>query len=345
MMKVNEKYLSFYKKRPFPMKLPYKLTNEKNIDIAFSKTSESKLQQDNINPAHSFCVYNPFSVVNIIRENEHDTAYVDESEKETASTDKLKNELMELHKKLSKDCKFILDNYSKSFELYGKFPVDNDIKFGVVYVDVVCDVEARSIKDYIKLFSNEADHLGYNFVDYEFGRACNVQYDGETYKCQKIIVQLEASYVDPLISKGDILYHMMPKSYLTRVIDKKQGLVASNKNSMGLSYPSRVYCFIDRNDELKKEFARATKKRSLKFIKSDSIKTELKDYYMKLQDKQDGQLFDSKEFVILSIDTAKLGNVRFYLDCMFNINDKFVAVYTTSNIPYNALTTVGEFHI
>lgn len=75
------------------------------------------------------------------------------------------------------------------------------------------------------------------------------------------------------------------------------------------------------------------------------LKTELKDYYMKLQEKQDGQLFDSKEFVILSIDTAKLGNVRFYLDCMFNINDKFIAVYTTSNIPYNVLTTVGEFYI
>ena len=60
----------------------------------------------------------------------------------------------------------------------------------------------------------------------------------------------------------------------------------------------------------------------------DKLKDEIMDFYEELQKKTDGVLFDTHEFAVLAIDTAKLEDVKFFRDNMFDIHGNFIAVYT-----------------
>lgn len=77
----------------------------------------------------------------------------------------------------------------------------------------------------------------------------------------------------------------------------------------------------------------------------------MKHYWIKLADelqksKNIGLLFDSREFVLLQIDTKKLPvGFKFYRDSLFEIDGEFKAVYTDQGIPPSALEVVDEINI
>lgn len=53
-------------------------------------------------------------------------------------------------------------------------------------------------------------------------------------------------------------------------------------------------------------------------------------------------LFDTHEFSVLAIDTAKLEDVKFFRDNTFDIDGDFIAVYTDQAIPPNAISYVDD---
>ena len=78
---------------------------------------------------------------------------------------------------------------------------------------------------------------------------------------------------------------------------------------------------------------------------------KVKHYWIKLADelqksKNIGLLFDSREFVLLQIDTKKLSpGFKFYRDSLFEIDGEFKAVYTDQGIPPSALEVVDEIKL
>jgi len=76
---------------------------------------------------------------------------------------------------------------------------------------------------------------------------------------------------------------------------------------------------------LQQLYAKNAKKASLKFVEKDRILNDVRDWFVKCmkQKSKDGLLYDTKEFVVLRVDLAKLQHVRFYIDGMFRMHDKF----------------------
>lgn len=136
---------------------------------------------------------------------------------------------------------------------------------------------------------------------------------------------------------------------LSRVM--KQGLVPSSKCKQEFSYPPRIYCFICRDRDLEKQFAKSTEKKSIVFARNEELDNKVKHYWIKLADelqrsKKIGLLFDSREFVLLQIDTKKLpAGFKFYRDSLFEIDGEFKAVYTDQGIPPKALEVVDELKL
>ena len=135
---------------------------------------------------------------------------------------------------------------------------------------------------------------------------------------------------------------MTTRNLTEKIVNKKVGLVPRNSNSYNFNYSPRIYCFIDRNRDLQKQYASVTGKQNKKYISNDNFDEFLK--YVILQHKNAGVLVDTKEFAIIEIDTTKINN-KFYRDNTFEVNGSFVAVYTTQNIPYQALKIVDIFKI
>lgn len=118
----------------------------------------------------------------------------------------------------------------------------------------------------------------------------------------------------------------------------------SNANAMGFNYEPRVFCFIDRNDMLMKSFAKGSGKNSKKFLSNDEAMHKLVHAWTKLQKKTSGILYDTHEFCIFAVDTAKCSNVKFWRDNAFCIDGDFVAVYTNDPIRPECLSIAGEFN-
>lgn len=90
-----------------------------------------------------------------------------------------------------------------------------------------------------------------------------------------------------------------------------------------MSYPPRVYCFVDNNRFLQKWFMANNDKHSKRFVKNDDLFDEFKNWYELSRLKQTGQVFDTNEYVVFEIDTSKIKDIKFYCDNLFFTNGKF----------------------
>ena len=91
-----------------------------------------------------------------------------------------------------------------------------------------------------------------------------------------------------------------------------------------------------------RDYAAVSGKRIKKFILNDNLKHDVLDFYKELQKKSGGILFDTHEFAVLAVDTAKLEDVKFFRDNTFDINGDFIAVYTDQAIPPSAISYVDD---
>lgn len=88
----------------------YKLVNDRWIDLVFRKLKDKK----SLLSRSTLCLYNPFSLTNVLRAYDNETAYLDEADKVTASFEDLKTALFKLHRSMSKDCKAVVGNIDAS---------------------------------------------------------------------------------------------------------------------------------------------------------------------------------------------------------------------------------------
>lgn len=286
------------------------------------------------------CAYNPDSYMNQLRVNESHNLYLDEKERETQPVDKLIDAI-------KKYCQHNIRRWSKGTQDFDKiFNIqcydmndDNTIAGNVLLVDFPFDIDSISLKQHIDQLSRRALLLGYNYVQHVDEGKETID-DG--IKHHYASVQFEASYFSSNVKHGDFLYHIAPKSIAHKILQK--GLLPKNQNSHGFEYEPRVYCFIDRYDQIFNDYATVSNKKSKKFVLNSKLEQEIEDFYQHLQTKLTGQLFDTHEFCVFKIDTAKLsGDVKFFRDNAFDVYGDFIAVYTTSPIKPDAISIVSEF--
>ena len=318
-----------------PWKTPARAMNGNAQKYINESILKSKL------PLHDVCIFNANDYMNLQRVYESSQIYLDEAKRETQDTSKL----IDIFKTYCKSHIGFEDGHKIPFddafnvELYD--PNEDKSIYGNVMLDSFpFDVSKLPIETYISYLSRRAILLGYNFVAYDVVKETSDKFG---HKTAFVSIQFEASYFSSNIKIGSILYHVTPKSLASKVLSK--GLLPSNKNTQGFSYGLRVYCFIDRHDEIMKWYANESGKQSKRFILTGNLKNDVKDFYEKLQEKTFGTLFDTREFAVLAIDTAKLDDVHFYRDNTFYIDDKFLAVYTDTAIRPNAISQIAEFTI
>lgn len=342
-MNINEEYLKFYMKKTPCLHLRYKLVNDSWIDYVFKKFVDvtSSLNKN------SLCIFNPFSLTNVMRDNESDKAYVDESEKVTASFNALVEILFRLHSSYSKGCAPIEANIKSSRQVFAaEYPNDDNSVYGLVGFSFVFDTSSKPAEYYAKILSKRANLLNYNVVDFNIeSENQKVSFNGKQYTLSQFDIQFEATYQDKVDLKlGRYVYHVTTKNNATKIL--KQGLLPKNTNSYGFRYPDRVYVFVDSHyaSNLAVPYASNSKKRNAKFIRDVNVDSLVKSYEI-LMKKLDGTVVDSREFAILKIDLEKIGNVKLYRDNTFEVGGDFVAAYTKQAIPPFAIRIEKEFTI
>lgn len=342
-MKINESYLKFYMKQNPCLHMPYKLVNDKWIDYVFKKLSEgvSSLKKNTL------CIFNPFSLTNVIRENESNKAFVDESEKVTAPFNRLVDELFKIHDSYSKGCAPIEANLDASRQVFAaEYPNNDKSTYGLVGFSFAFDTSSKPTEYYAKILAKRANMLNYNVVDFNIeAENENVVFNGEKYVLSKFDIQFEATYQDKVDLKiGRYVYHVTTKNNAMKIL--KHGLLPKNTNSYGFKYPDRVYVFVDVQyaSNLAVPYASSSKKKNAKFIKDIDVE-ELAKSYEVLMKKLNGTVIDSREFAVLKIDLEKVGNVKLYRDNTFEIDGCFVAAYTEQAIPPAAISIAEEFTV
>ena len=141
-MKINEQYLKYYMKKTPCLHQRFKLVNTHWIDEFFRKNAECKssLTKDNI------CIFNTLSLTNILRKNESNIAFLDESEKTTAPFTKLKDTLFSLHKKYSQKCLPIIDNLASSQYVFAaEYPNNDNTVYGLVGFEFTSECERKML--------------------------------------------------------------------------------------------------------------------------------------------------------------------------------------------------------
>lgn len=342
-MKINEHYLDFYMKKRPCLHLPFKLVNDRWIDLFFEKLDENKSSLTK----KSLCIFNPFSLTNILRCNENDKAFVDESKKTTASYEKLENDLFSFHDKISENCPIIVDNIASTRSVYAKeYPNDDNSVFGLVGFEFVFDTSKKPAEYYAKILARKANLLNYNIVDFNVeDEDQKIEYDGKTYVLSRFDIQFEATYQDKIDLKIDkYVYHVTTKNNAEKILEK--GLLPNNANMHGFKYPNRIYVFVDINHtlDLASPYASSSKKKNKKFIKNDELHKLVSSYEI-LIDKLNGKVVDTKEFSILKIDLNKAGNIKLYRDNTFEIDGEFVAAYSEQAIPPKAISKICDFSL
>lgn len=290
---------------------------------------------------------------NVIRREESKWISLDESRIKVKPTSVLEAKLKDVFLSEVKDCQMILDNFDKCFYFDAQYPDNTSEIFGTVDLTMVLEVSKHDASYFTNLFSRYAWQLGYNYVDHSVSDVERIKDEKSgklKYVLQRLEIQFEAIYIeDTTLPLGRYLYHLTPKSMLSRVM--RQGLVPSSKCKQGFNYPPRIYCFICRDRELERQFAKNTEKKSIVFANKEELDSKVKHYWIKLADelqksKDIGLLFDSREFVLLQIDTKKLPTgFKFYRDSLFEIDGEFKAVYTDQGIPPSALEVVDEIKL
>ena len=337
-MKLNQQYLDFFCKSNY-VKMPYKLSDEKSIIESISNTIVANANLSK----KSLCMFNSSSLLNTIRLNECNHAYINESEKTSKPSIALDDSLKRMYLSKVNKSRLIASNINKCymFDAFDKDP--NSDVYGNILVTCLVDINICKPIDLIKSLSIKADMLGYSYVDYEIENETTIIDNNEKFICCWLKIQFEALYISPNLKYGDKLYHVTTKNIANKIMSKKIGLTPRNNNSYEFSYSPRIYCFIDKSRELQKQYATVSGKQNKKFLTLDNYDSIAN--FAILQAKKTGILVDTKEFSILEIDTTKLNNVKFYRDNTFEIDGNFVAVYTSQNIPFYALTEIETFTI
>ena len=133
------------------------------------------------------------------------------------------------------------------------------------------------------------------------------------------------------IPKGMKLYHITSDIYLDKIL--KNGLSPKSKGKM-VSHPERVYLF-NFSIGLEGDNAAQFNKRPA----SDDIGNMIADLHSATN--VDNKSSEIKKYYLLEVDTLKLSpNVKFWLDPAW---ENVGAVWTSSNIPPNAIKTIGVF--
>jgi hypothetical protein len=133
------------------------------------------------------------------------------------------------------------------------------------------------------------------------------------------------------IPKGMKLYHITPDVYLDKIF--KNGLGPKSKGKM-VSHPERVYLFNFSIGLEGDEAARFNKRPA-----SDDVGNIVADLHSIANIGNNSP--EIEKYYLLEIDTSKLSpNVKFWLDPAW---ENVGAVWTSSNIPPNAIETIGVF--
>lgn len=325
---VDDQYMKFYNKKPSAV--PVKAMNLNVTKMLEEAVLKSCIQSKDI------CAYNPNSYMNLKRIYESNAQYLDEKKRETKNTSQL-IEMLRSYCKRNTIPDFDDKQFDEVFSVECYDPDSSGKIYGnIVLDDFPFDVSKHIIEYHVNLISRRAILLGYNYVDHRIASVFNE--DG--IRCCIASIQFEATYFSSNVKHGDILYHVTAKSLVHKIL--KNGLMPSNKNTHGFNYESRIFCFIDKYDQIMKEYAAVSGKRSKKFILNDKLKDDVLDFYEELQKKSGGVLFDTHEFSVLAIDTAKLEDVKFFRNNTFDIDGDFIAVYTDQAIPPNAIRYVND---
>ena len=214
---------------------------------------------------------------------------------------------------------------------------EHSIYNAVALYDFPFDTAQHSVEHHVNVLARRAALLGYNYITHSTS-------DGDYPDCALVTIQFEASYFPYEVKPGTVLYHVTPKSIVHKIL--RNGLVPSNNNAFNYSYSPRVYCFNVNDDMLMRDYAYGSSKQSKKFVLSKDIKDEIQDFFTEIQAKKSGALFDTHEFCVLAIDTAKLKrNTKFYVDSMFEDYGLSPAVFTYDAIPPSAIEVVAEFTV
>lgn len=324
----NDQYAQFYCKKA--MKLPIR-----SININAPKLLEEAISKSCID-ANDLCVFNPNSYMNLIRLHEAETSYFNEKIRKTDETSKF-IDMLKTYCKNNAIAKLDDKQLDEVFDIECYDPDSSGKIYGnVVLIDFPFDVSRHPIERHVNFISRKALFMGYNYVDH---RVSSI-FDEDGVKCCSASIQFEATYFSSNVKRGDILYHVAPKSLIDKIL--KGGLMPSNKNKHGFNYSPRVYCFIDKHDKIMHDYAASSGKDSKKFILNSKLKYEIIDFYEIIQKKTNGILFDTHEFAIFAIDTAKLDDVKFFRDNTFYIDGDFVAVYTDQAIKPSAISVISE---
>lgn len=297
--------------------------------------SRSELHLDN-----SYCIFNPYSYLNIVRVNESTRRYLDEKNRETQPTANFVSELFNFCKGNVRNWSYGQKHFDKLFNV-GQYDPNSS---GKIYGNILLDrfpfiVDHMRIEQIIELLSRHAMLFGYNYVAHDISR--RYELDG-LYFCEAS-VQFEATYFSSNVKFGEFLYHVAPKSIAHKILAK--GLIPANKNNYGFNYGPRVYMFRDGYNEIAMNYAKTVIKPSKRFILNDKIAKNILNFYRQLEQKQNGILFDTYEFCLFKIDSAKIGNVKLYRDNTFDMNGDFVAVYSVDPIPPKAIEIAAEFTV
>lgn len=310
----------------------------KSINIKAPQYIREAIASSNSKFNKSICVFNPSSYLNILRLKESNCQYLDEKERQTEDISKLVDAILKYCKNNIKDWKYGIDNFDSIFDLkcYDPNAVGN-VYGNILLSNFPFDVSKTSIEKHIEILARRALLLGYNYVAHDIEKT---EVDDGIKHCYAS-VQFEATYFSSNVKVGNILYHVAPKSISRKILSK--GLVPSNKNMHNFSYSSRVYMFIDRYDQIMQDYAAVSGKQSKKFVLSSQLKTHVLEFYEELQKKTSGKLFNTHEYTVFAIDTAKLDNIKLYRDNTFDIDGDFIAVYSVAPIPPNAISIVQDF--
>jgi len=349
-MKLDEAYLKFYRKDFGHLTFPYKLDNSACIREAVLKTGsmESKLSDENV------CVFNPFSLTNVMRKLEHGIAYVSESEKKTLSTKELISTMRSFYAKLMSHNKMVQDSLDSSFEAECFLPDKAHKTYGIVKMSFIIDLSKHDASYYVDAFTRRAHLMNYNMVDYDMVEPQQMDWNGETYECTLLTMQFEAACHGSIDLGADrYVYHITTANAARKIMSS--GLLPRNTNLKGFRYPDRVYVFIDTEDveKLAKGYAILSGKMNkahlddehLKKLPADEVESMVEEYKDIQQGFSNGLVVDDRKFVLMQIDLEKAGDLKLYQDTSSVYDGKYIAAYTCQPIPANAITCCREVQV
>lgn len=351
-MNINEAYLKFYCK-DFGCRVgAFKLSNDECIKAAVAGTKSISMKHD----VHKdICIFNPFSLTNVMRKMEHDVAWMSEADAKTVPTKDFIDEMISFYKKMFSYCKACVDAVDDDFDVECLYPNADRSIYGEVKFSFLIDLSKHDVDHYVRAMVRRAYLMNYNMLDFEVSRPKKIIYDGAEVECVLLIIRFEAAYQDGVAIGFDrYAYHVTTKNAADKIMSR--GILPKNCNLQGFRYPDRVYVFVSTKSIGRDApvYAMMSGKKNKTFLNNDYLKTLPKDEVEKLIDEfkslqctgsSDGIVIDDRKFVILQIDLSKVGDIKFYRDYATKFDREYVAAYTYKPIPAKAITCYREIYV